>query len=549
MSTPAPAPQAPVVDWRKLMANAALGIVGDTGTGKTTLLVTLAEYVYQKYGKVTRYYSIDPGGFGDMMYSLIVKGVVEVWRMRTRDVDGQLSMPTGTCALASRGYWPVERDPLTGVTRPGVPLVPPYLTMHTLVCPKGHDVRTSYQPGLFSQPTRCPQCEAMVSSQNCKEVRKEYRPVAGFDRVGAVMFDSGTAMCNWCMTDTDARAGRNELGGIKGAINTVHSDGIVFGTAGMSGVGFVQNRVQDWINNAIAIPGLVVPPAFTFHWDRGSDQGGAPVYGPKLIGSAKTAESPGWLGNCFGVEGPAAVGEHRIYLSQYQLKDGVTRLVKHRAAAGLMPEYLADPTGATIENGQAYTKFNLGHVLDLLLAAVEKTNARAEKLFPEAPGLGSGKLEVPDGFPLKTEAAAPLPGQVVRTVAAQPAQGVAVASPSTPAAAPQAQAQAQAQGKAAPAPAAGRAVSGRTAAVQRPTVVAQRGAAPAAAPAAPAAPAPPAAAPAAQPAPAPAPAPPAAPQSQPQQQARPAGAPLPPAVAPRGAAPRPPAVAPITSKK
>src|SRR3970040_884373 len=100
------------------MANSALGLVGDTGTGKTTLLVTLAEYVYQKYGKVTRYYSIDPGGFGDLMYSLIVKGIVEVWRMRTRDVDGQLAMPTGTCALASRGYWPVERDPLTGVTRP-----------------------------------------------------------------------------------------------------------------------------------------------------------------------------------------------------------------------------------------------------------------------------------------------------------------------------------------------------------------------------------------------------------------------------------------------
>lgn len=435
-STPAPA----AVDWRRLIANSALGLVGDTGSGKTTLICTLAEYVYQRYGKITRYYSTDPGGFGDLMYSLIIKGIVQVWRMRTRDPNGKLGLPSGTCSLATRGYWPAKRDPLTGHTDEGVALVPPYATLYTLVCPQGHPVRSSAVRPVQGPPIACPECKTPTSLANCRGVEQAQKPVGGFERVGCLAYDSGTAMADWAMVDVDARAGRDELGGEKGAIRTVHSSGEVFGTAGRAGVGFVQNRGQDWIYNAIAVPGLVVPPVFTFRKDRGEDQAGLPIHGPKLIGRAKTADIPGWLGNCFGVEGPGTSpsGQHRLYLSQYKLADGVTNLVKHRAAAGLMPEFLEDPPGATVERGDAYTQFNLGTALEMLLAAVEKTNARIDAMFPEGPGVGSGELEVPEGLQLNEAGTivpgAAAPGRAVAAVAVG-AVGAAVVA-SAPASAP-----------------------------------------------------------------------------------------------------------------
>ena len=406
--------------WQQ--TNSAILLMGDTGSGKTSLLATYFAWVWEKFKKISLYYAFDAGGFGDLMQALVGLGIVRIYRVRTRDVDGRKGLATGTCALVTQGQWPAEINPLTGDAPPEVSLLRPVETWHVMYCKNSHIAKKAMSTDLLT-PAPCPTCKALTKKDDCLKVVTERQLSAHYADVGAVGFDGLTSMSDWCMSDMGVRHAKNELGGEKASMNPIMSSGLVFGQGNRATVGFVQNRAQDWIYNAIAIPGLVAPPVFTALVLRGSDEGGLPIYGPKIAGQAKTAEVPSWFGN---VLEPATVttedlkSVRRLHLTRW-MENNIPHLCKNRyQASGVLPDYLDDPAEAKIDSG-AFTEFNLGKFMELTKEAELKvTRVYAEK-FKTAPGL---KKETPATPALP---AAPVPR--VKTPQAQAQQPQLVLTP------------------------------------------------------------------------------------------------------------------------
>lgn len=379
------------------LTNATTMVVGPSGSGKSTLLATLAEWVWANYKKVTRYYSSDPGGYGDKIQALVNVGIIEVWRIRSRDPDAMLGLPMETVFRATQGYWPKVIDPATGNTEFGIELVAPRLSYYEMYCKNGHLAKKAQtKASLTSSVVTCETCKVEVSAATCKEILAKSDAAEGFERVGAYCFDSITSMSGWCMQDMAARMAKNQLGGEKAAISTLVSGALTLGGTNRSSVGFVQNLAEGWIQNSNAIKGVVVPPVWTSLELQTTDDNNVPVYGPKIAGIAKTSEIPSWVGNCLGTT--IVVGEHgpewRLYLQQYTKPgDSTPHLCKNRAIPGSLPEYL---TEGPIPEKQAkdfeFTKFNLGYFFSLLEAELEKEEGKVRGRYSDLPGLPSGRL-------------------------------------------------------------------------------------------------------------------------------------------------------------
>lgn len=368
-------------------------IFGDSGGGKSSLLATLARWMWKKHKKVSLLYYTDGGGFPTIMEALIKAGIVRVWKLRTRGEAFE------SCARACQGYWPVEFiDPLGGETAPGVQLVPGIGTTFTLSCPscKTEIAKRSSRRG-FSQMQLCPKCKNRVSLQN--GIVDEKTTVAPFFKdVGTVMYDSLTSMNDWIMIDMADRMGRGELGGAGAAIGgRIVSGDMVFGGSNQSHYGYAQTRSAQWVQDASNIKGLTIGPVFTARKQRAVDkESKVRIYGPQIAGQAKTSDVPAWVGNCLGTSvllDEKGRKEWRLYLTEYQEPgDDVIHLCKVRSAPGTVPDYLSDgpvdsATNKPVSGVEPFTHFNLGYLMELLEAASEKTLKETIKEFPDAPGL------------------------------------------------------------------------------------------------------------------------------------------------------------------
>ncbi len=353
-----------------LTLSAATLVYGDTGSGKTTLLETFAVWVWKKWRVVTRYYAFDPGGFSDGMLALVRKGIVEVWRVYTRDPEGLLGLPSETLVRAAQGWWPAEIDPATGYSPLGVKLIP-----------------------------------------NPPQWR------------GAAMYDGLSGMCDWSMVDMGARSAAGTLGGEQGNMRTVDSGDLKLGVGNRASVGFTQNKVRDWIVSSLSIRGLVHAPVFTALELKTTDQETKlPTYGPKIAGQAKTTDVPSWFGNCLGVvlaKDVKGKEQWRLYLRTYNYPDNdrTPHPAKVRTAAAyrrLLPEFLADAPDAP-----ALTTFNLGGLFELLEKIREQALADAE-IYTDAPGLKASTLGSPTAGPERVVSSAGGPPRMVRVSAAPP---------------------------------------------------------------------------------------------------------------------------------
>lgn len=391
----------------KTQVNSATGIMGPSGSGKSSLLATLAKYVWRRWQKVTLYYTSDGGGFPAEIQACVAAGIIRVFRMYTRDPGGQ-DLSFETCQRAAQGWWPKRINPATGEVPPGVEMVPPVALRFEMRCPAGHLLKSVPSESLLI-PTHCPTCKKMVSKLEM-QVTKGVTQNRGFEDVGAVSFDGLTSMLAWELREMGHRAGRMELRGEEAAIGgKVTSGDLKFGGSTRSHVGFVQARGEELVHLTLGIPNLVVPPVFTMLTHEDVDERSLNIRGPKISGRAKTDEAPQWFGNMLEAAKIPALqgnGEQRIlYLSEFTDERGVRHLCKHRGSPGTMPAYLIDPTEDPLHPELAFTQFNLGVFFELLDAALDKRIADIKVEFPDAPGLPEGWVEIGDSSIIIPQAA------------------------------------------------------------------------------------------------------------------------------------------------
>lgn len=377
--------------------NSATLIMGVTGSGKSALLHTLAKYVWRRWKKTTRYYTSDGGGFPAKIQELQALGIIEVFRMLTRD-PGDLGLSFETCYRACQGWWPRRIDPSTGEVEPAVEMVPPIAVKFLMFCPSKHPVKDVPAESLLT-PAPCPTCKVMVTKQNML-VEKIVGPNRGFERLGAVCYDGLTSMLSWEMREMGQRAGRMELKGEEAAIGgKITSGDLKFGGTTRSHVGFAQTRGEELVHLTLGIPNLVVPPIFTALTHEDVDDRSLSITGPKIAGRAKTDEAPQWFGNVLETAKiPAMDGTNKeqriVYLSEFTDATGRRHLCKNRAAPGTLPVLLADPPGGETDPALAFTQVNLGLFFELLDNALQKGIASAREEFPDAPGLPEGIVEI-----------------------------------------------------------------------------------------------------------------------------------------------------------
>ena len=373
-------------------------IIGVSGAGKTSLLKTFAEYLWETYQKVLFLYSWDGGAIPIEIQKRMQQGLIRFWRVRTRSAPG---LALETLFLATKGYVPKTLDPRTGETAPGVPLVAPVSTKYALSCPKGHALKTVPAASLVV-PTFCTPCNKLIPKPELIVV-ETVAQTKGFETIGGVAYDGISSMCGVVMEEMDRMRGKGLIGGEKSSFGgTIVSGEISFGGNNRADVGFAHTRAQQFVNNSLSIPNLVEGPVFTALSTEGSDKAGLPAVGADLPGQAAFSQVPQWFGNI--CEAGTTLDEngkphHTLFVAPFTDKVGRLHLLKTSATPFGIPPFLMDPAQG---EGQPFAEFNLGKLFTLL----DKDLAESLTIPLEgAPGLPDGSLEFGEGLQIEAPAA------------------------------------------------------------------------------------------------------------------------------------------------
>jgi hypothetical protein len=216
-------------------------IYGNSGTYKSTQLGFAAEWIYKTYGKISRLISAEPWG---TLQPYIDAGYIEAVNLATVGWIGADSKPQGSpLALLrklSRGMWPTV---------------------------------------VNGKPT-------MVESS--PEI---------WERVGAYMLEGLTSSSEKLMNELRQR--QQKIG--QDAVTPFDLEGEKFSNNSMGHFGFVQAEMENVVK---ALGGLPVERVFiTAHECQAEDSDTkAPIRGPGLVGKAKTAAVPSWVGECLHAE-------------------------------------------------------------------------------------------------------------------------------------------------------------------------------------------------------------------------------------------------------
>lgn len=390
-------------------------VSGGTGSGKTSLLATLFEWVYQHSKRIGRLYTSDGGAGVSALAALAQLGIVQQFRLRSRVSIGEASRDLAfeTANRASQGWWPAKFNPITGDTLPSIAMVAPITTTLRMFCPQKHLLKEAQVEAHLTQQA-CPECvkaaaqgtPLVMYSKRVKGVTIESssRVTPGFELLGAVGFDGLTSICSWAMGDMADRMARGELGGEKSNLDgVVNSGDMSFGSNNRAHYQLVQTFAERVLVTSGAIPGLVIPAVWTSLETIGrAEDGDGREWGPQIAGSAKTGQVPSWVGNYLGcqqVEDQTKKRtEWRLYLRRFVGPDRIPHPYKHRADPQDMPEYLSDWNHDEIKDylpdwefsgqpGTPFSGFNLGIFFELLSRAAQRQAERARAKFPESPGL------------------------------------------------------------------------------------------------------------------------------------------------------------------
>jgi hypothetical protein len=401
-------------------------VLGNPGGGKTSLIGTLAEYVWEQHHKVTLLYSWDGGAIPTGLQKLMHLGLIRFWRARTRSGEG---LGIEGAMMATKGYWPAAINAETGETSPGVKLVPPVTTRYTVTCTKTGEVLAQLPGRHLVGPTYCTPCKTLHQI-NELHVAEDVHRTHGFEEVGAVAYDSLTAIGSLVVDHMDEARGAGQIGGEKSAFGGVVISGSVkFGGSNRADIGFAQQRCRQAVHNSQSIPYLVESPVFTALSMEATDEGGLAIVGAKLPGRAATDEASAWFGNVFemGRIADEAGREHfALYLRPFTDAQGRRHLLKTSASPTGLPPILIDP----IE--KPWAQANLGLVFRLLDADLGRALAET---VAGAPGLAATPTEYGEAFQVYVPPTPAVSGELRPLIAAAPTPAAATPLNSMPPAA------------------------------------------------------------------------------------------------------------------
>lgn len=258
-------------------------VYGVSNSGKTTQVQELGKWVNRKLQKKVRLVSCSGGGWTSIMPA-IKAGIVVPTFIRER------AYPLNTLDKMTRGWWPENPDdPLS-------PLLPP-------------------------------------------EKQKDWNDVGG------VVFDSLTESATWMMNNL---ANREARGDIKiSQLSIKFRDGDTdYGSPALAHYGNVQNRFEELVAASKCLGGKYVMWT-ALELKSTDDNSRLPLYGPDIVGKAKTAQCGAWFDNTLHLyitgaggmkKGPAI---HRMYLTTHFEDDGIPYIAKNRGHYYFpLPEYL-----------------------------------------------------------------------------------------------------------------------------------------------------------------------------------------------------------------
>lgn len=418
----------------------ALMVLGVSGAGKTSLLATFADYLWETYGRILLLYSWDGGAIPTDIQRRIQQGLIRFWRVRTRSAPG---LALESLYLGTKGYWPRRIDPRTGEVSPAVDLVAPVTVKYEMSF-EGVLLKTVPSASLV-KPMLKPGGQTMIQVHEM-QVKEIATRTKGFELVGGVAFDGLTSMAEVVMNFQDQQRGLGLIGGEKSSFGgVVRSGDLAFGGNNRADVGFAQTRAAQFVSNSLSIPYLVESPVFTGLSTEGTDKGGLSIIGVDLPGQAALTQAPQWYGNIVEADKWSDTdGKEHFILNLQPFTDaqGRRHLLKTSASPWGVPDRLVDPSRG---EGQPFSEFNLGKVFKLLDADLQRS--LEQQSLSGVPGVPDGMMDY--GEPAKVEAPAGTgaPKPSVGAVASPP---VRAGNPAPPAGRPVASAPPQA---AAPKPA------------------------------------------------------------------------------------------------
>lgn len=377
-------------DTISTIPSGVLLITGPTGSGKSSLCATAAKWCWKKHKKVTRWVTVDGGGFGDLVESLVRKGIIQVFRARTRCGSGHEGLIEETMRLATKGYWPEQINKRTGEVLPGVTMLPPIVSQHQMTCPKGHILKV-VTDRKYLTPTICSQCNPKISVDMKNAMITTTQKIAEHhEQVGLYVFEGITSGGDWVLEALSDRRARKEIHGEQSNIGSFQSGSMMLDGNNRADYSFAQGEVKKWLNASVSIPGMVQRPIWTGLEATNEGKSAATMWGPKVPGQAALGEAPQWVADWIGAQVVQVEGklQHRLYLREYRSEDGLPHRYKVRATPGSMPEYLTDDSGY-------FSGFSLGTYFDLVEQAGKKSDDEIDKEFPDAPGLGEEPTQIP----------------------------------------------------------------------------------------------------------------------------------------------------------
>lgn len=286
---------------------------GSTGHGKSQLLSTFARGQWKATGKKTRLVSAESAQGQGLFAEGIAEGYILPWWL-----DARTDQPFARMIDAVLGYWP--EDPEEPFSR----RIPAFTIKYVANCPKEgcpQGQTPVYQSDKAPQAASslvCPKCKtpAIVRTQRERHDKR-------LDEVGAYVFEGLTEFSDMLMKDMSRRSAAGEKMGEDVAVRFKDGDVEIAGSS-RSSYGVAQRQMKNRVDESKHLPVDYVL------WSAGREDGvdrdrnGVTVFGPKIAGSAATADVPRWFGPTLsavavpmGTPEKPAEPEFRLYLSKY----------------------------------------------------------------------------------------------------------------------------------------------------------------------------------------------------------------------------------------